>query len=335
MLFKVPSLFKVLLPNREKPGDVECCKPPANGKPHPGTEGDTHATSITECPGAVGVENEDPVPYEPLLGEILGEGSTSRIARVAPGVIIKYPRFSWWHSKTAADKWFVRDMKRSFEVEERLLQILGIHPRIIEFKGVSDDPFGLLFAEASDGNLQNYIDQHHARIDLSIRFKWRTQAAEAIQFIHQKGVIHSDLRPENFLLHTIAGNELDLLLCDFGGSTNGEIDGRHLPDSGFFNPCDPPESTKATDIFSLGSIYYTIMTGHWPYRSPGPFKSLEEMKKYQELVDDLFASKRYPPVDGLEAGVVIQRCWTAEYSDLTALIADQSSQFETLMRPEE
>jgi hypothetical protein len=100
--------------------------------PHPGTEGDTHAMSITECPGAVGVENEDPVPHEPLLGEILGEGSTSRIARVAPGVIIKYPRFSWWHSKTAADKWFVRDMKRSFEVEERLLQILGIHPRIIE-----------------------------------------------------------------------------------------------------------------------------------------------------------------------------------------------------------
>ena len=42
---------------------------------------------------------------------------------------------------------------------------------------------------------------------------------------------------------------------DFGGSTNGKIDGRHLPDAGFFNPCHPPESTKSTDIFSLGSIY--------------------------------------------------------------------------------
>ena len=196
------------------------------------------------------------------------------------------------------------------------------------FKGVSDNPFGLLFVEASDGNLQNYIDQHYASIDMSLRFKWRIQAAEAIQYIHQKGVIHSDLRPDNFLLHTVAGSELDLLLCDFGGSTNGEIDGRHLPDAGFFNPCHPPESTKSTDIFSLGSIYYTIMTGHWPYRSPGPFKSLEEMEKYQELVDDLFASKRYPPVDGLAAGPVIQRCWTGEYSDLGALIEDQRWQFE-------
>ncbi|KAJ5927874.1 hypothetical protein N7466_006830 [Penicillium verhagenii] len=300
-----------------------------------GMAGDTNATSITECPGAIIIEKEDPVPYEPLLGEILGEGSTSRIARVAPGVIIKYPRFSWWHSKKTADKWFVQDMKRSFEVEERLLQILGLHPRIIEFKGVSEDPFRLLFTEASDGNLQNYIDQHYSGIDMSLRFKWRTQAAEAIQFIHQKGVIHSDLRPENFLLHKATGNKLDLLLCDFGGSTNGEIDGGHLPDAGFFNPCDPPESTASTDIFSLGSIYYTIMTGHWPYRSPGPFKSLKEIEKYQELVDDLFASKRYPPVDGLEAGVVIQRCRTGEYSDLNAIIADQRWQFETLMQCKE
>lgn len=99
-----------------------------------------------------------------------------------------------------------------------------------------------------------------------------------------------------------------------------------------FNPCYPPESTESTDIFSLGSIYYTIMTGHWPYKSPGPFKSLDEMEIYQGLVDHLFASKKYPPVDGLEAGTVIQRCWTGEYSDLEALIEDQRWRFETLVR---
>jgi hypothetical protein len=85
-----------------------------------------------EASYAINIEKDDPVPYEPPLGEILGEGSTSRIARVVPGVVIKCPRFSWWHSQSAVDKWFVRDMKQSFEVEERLLQILGLHPRIIE-----------------------------------------------------------------------------------------------------------------------------------------------------------------------------------------------------------
>jgi len=88
--------------------------------------------SIPEGPDSIHIEKEIPVPYEPPLGEILGEGSTCHIARLAPGVVIKCPRFSWWHSKNAVDKWFVRDMKRSFEVEEGLLQILGLHPRIIE-----------------------------------------------------------------------------------------------------------------------------------------------------------------------------------------------------------
>lgn len=75
---------------------------------------------------------EDPVLYEPF-NDILSQGSTSLIARVKPGIVIKYPRYSWWHSKAAISHPFVKDIKRSFEVEERLLDILGIHPRIIRY----------------------------------------------------------------------------------------------------------------------------------------------------------------------------------------------------------
>lgn len=210
-------------------------------------------------------EIAEPVLYEPPFNEILGEGSTSLIGRVNPGVVIKCPRYSWWHSEAAENHPFVKDIKRNFEVEEQLLDILGMHPRIIRYAssnpsysvqmfinlysryiGVSKEPRGLLFTEASDGNLQAYIDRHNDTIDLSLRLKWCLQAAEAVHYIHQKGVIHSDLRPENFLLHSDSENKLDLLLCDFGGSTNGDIDGGHLPDSGFFNPCKPWVSTEAT-----------------------------------------------------------------------------------------
>lgn len=94
------------LPNREKPVDVECCRSSVNGNPTStwaDMADDTYAASITEGPGAVNSEQDYLVPYEPVVGQILGEGSTSRIALVAPGVIIKYPRFSWWDSKKAAD----------------------------------------------------------------------------------------------------------------------------------------------------------------------------------------------------------------------------------------
>ncbi|KAI2764155.1 hypothetical protein DTO012A8_9517 [Penicillium roqueforti] len=275
-------------------------------------------------PGRIG----NPVIYEPSVGKALTHGSTSLIVRLKPGVIVKCPRYSWWHSDTADATSFVKDIKHSFEVEERLFDILGTHPSIVRYIGTSEEPRGLLFDEASDGNLQDYIDQHNDDIDLNLRLKWCCQAAEAVYYIHQKGVIHSDLRPDNFLLHSDSKSKLNLLLCDFGGSTNGgDIDGGHLPDPGFFNPSKPWVSTEAVDIFSLGSVFYTIMTGHWPYKSPGPFRSVAENNEYEERVDALFASQQYPSVDGLAGGAVIEGCWGDRYSDMASLIRDQSLSF--------
>lgn len=124
-----PFPLKNRLSNYEGLDDIECCRDPCIEGQTLSAADDEREFSIKGDKGVV----INPVPYEPLLGEVLAEGSTSRIARMAPGVVIKYPRFSWWHSKEPADKWFVQDMKRSFHVEESLLQILGQHPRIIEY----------------------------------------------------------------------------------------------------------------------------------------------------------------------------------------------------------
>ncbi|KAJ5735351.1 uncharacterized protein N7483_000476, partial [Penicillium malachiteum] len=225
--------------------------------------------------------------YKPPLTENLGRGSTSLIARIRPGVVLgylKYPRFIWWHTEATSSHSLVQNVKRSFEVEEKLLDLLGTHPRIIRYLGVSHEPRGLLFEEATGGNLQAYIDQHHPNIDLNLRLKWCSQAAEAVHYLHQKGVIHSDLRPENFLLYFDSYDTLDLLLCDFGESTSGDIDGGHLPDPGFFNPSRGWASTEAVDIFSLGSIFYT---------------SAVEKSDYDVMVDDLFSCGKYHPVNDL------------------------------------
>jgi serine/threonine protein kinase len=156
----------------------------------------------------------------------------------------------------------------------------------IRLLGVSHNPHGLLLAEAKGGgSLQAYLDQHVGKTSLQLRSKWCSQAAEAVCFLHQKSVIHSGLRVENYLLH-----DQGLLLCDFGGSTSGNIDGGHLPDSGLFNPNKLWVSTEATDIFSLGSIFYTIMTDHWPYC---------------HKVDGLFSLNKFPSTDQIVGGEVI------------------------------
>lgn len=56
------------------------------------------------------------------------------------------------------------------------------------------------------------------------------QAAEALVFIHSKGVIHCDIHPKNFLLD----KKLNLRLCDFAGSLFGILDGGAIESARFF-----------------------------------------------------------------------------------------------------
>ena len=176
-----------------------------------------------------------------------------------------------------------------------------------------------MFEEASHGDLQRYLDDPNSLIDNELRLKWCRQTAEAICYIHEKGVIHSDLRPDNFLVDA----NMDLRLCDFGGSTFGELSGETLPDAGFFDPRDPWVTTVATDIFSLGSVMYTIMVGHLPHGSPGSymFKSFEEKSSYEARVDRLFSSNTWPNVDHIEGGKVMLGCWTKEYKTARAVLS--------------
>lgn len=195
--------------------------------------------------------------------------------------------------------------------------------------GSSEQPAGLLFAEANRGDLQRYLDKQNKNIDEALRLRWCLQAAQAITYIHSKSVIHSDLRPENFLLHAPNDNgnddNPDLLLCDFGGSyceIEGKvIDGGNLPDAGFFDPNCEWVSNKDVDIFALGSVLYVIMTGHWPYKSPGPFASVQEADEYDEKVDALFMKREYPSVDGLQGGDIISDCWTKKIRDAGVIVA--------------
>jgi hypothetical protein len=89
-------------------------------------------THIEENRAAVLNGSLEPVAYDPLVKEVLDHGSTSIITRIKPGIVLKSPRYSWWHSPTAESHDSVRHIKHSFNVEEQILEILSDHPRIIK-----------------------------------------------------------------------------------------------------------------------------------------------------------------------------------------------------------
>ena len=121
--------------------------------------------------------------------------------------------------------------------------------------------------EDVNGDLKRYLQSHNGNIDESDRLKWCVQAAEALEYIISKDVIHCDLRPDNFLLDI----NLNICLCDFGGSVCKNIKGNRLPDAGSRDPRNTSDDiTPAIDIFALGSFMYIIMTGLYPHGSSKP-----------------------------------------------------------------
>ncbi|EKD16956.1 uncharacterized protein L3040_006241 [Drepanopeziza brunnea f. sp. 'multigermtubi'] len=257
-------------------------------------------------------------------------GSTSSFYRFDSGTVLKSP-MKVWEGNPNRER-LQAENEVAIRFEGQILYKLGSHPRIVPFvdppnlhsRGLSNNRYlgphtpsgGILLSQASHGTLQAYLDSNNTAIDKSLRWKWSVQAVEAVAHVHSQGVIHSDLKPENYLVHATAdGSSLDLWLCDFGGSTCRELGHSipHLPDDPFFDVRMPWIPTEAIDIFSLGSIIYTILTGHWPYREGTPPLKLDDIGFYETYVNEMITKGVFPDVSSLRAGKVIRGCWDHQY----------------------
>ncbi|QDS71306.1 hypothetical protein FKW77_001664 [Venturia effusa] len=220
---------------------------------------------------------------------ILWGGNTAKVALLVDKTVLKYV----WDKDDAR-------AKKCLDVENDILLMLGNHKRIVKYLGRDDR--GLLFELAANGDVRRYLGSHNSsEITERMRRKWAEQAAEALAFVHGKGVIHCDIHPNNLLLD----KELDIQLCDFAGSLCGalKLDGGAMESPRFFLPRDilATPDTKS-DLFALGSTIYFIMSDHEPYDS----LTEEEVAAY-------YSNMKFPDVQSFPCGQVIAGCWKGEF----------------------
>lgn len=137
--------------------------------------------------------------------------------------------------------------------------------------GEDGQPF-LALEYVAGTSLTHYADEY--QLGVAARLELFRQILSAVQYAHAHGVIHRDLKPSNILVT----REGDAQLLDFGIAkllTEGAarateltlLGGRVLtPEYAAPEQIAGGPVTTAADVYSLGVIFYELLTGERPYR---------------------------------------------------------------------
>lgn len=120
-------------------------------------------------------------------------------------------------------------------------------------------------------------------LDERIAAAYMRDIAQAVDYAHKAGVIHRDLKPGNVLLDksgAIRVTDFGLATCcdEAGGVTQtGQILGTpaYMPPEQVVGT--PDEITPAADIYALGAVMYSLLTGRPPFQAAHPVETLRQV----------------------------------------------------------
>ncbi len=132
-----------------------------------------------------------------------------------------------------------------------------------------------------DGKFLREILAKEGRLSVERATSIAIRVCEALDYIHNLGVVHRDLKPENIMV----GEGDTTKLIDFGISASEGM--RRLTFSKFSNAMGTPDyispeqikrkrSDGRSDIYALGVILHEMLTGRTPFDGPSPFAVMND-----------------------------------------------------------
>ena len=159
-----------------------------------------------------------------------------------------------------------------------------VDPHVVPIHSVAadHDPPYLVMTYVPGQTLQATIDAQGS-LDVLVAVRIAQQVAMGLAAAHAQGLVHRDIKPSNILLER---NVQRAYIVDFGLAR--AADDASLTRSGFLAGTPDymsPEQARGesidarSDLFSLGSVLYTMLTGHPPFRAASPMAVLNRISQ--------------------------------------------------------
>ncbi|MCZ6602784.1 MAG: protein kinase [Planctomycetota bacterium] len=207
---------------------------------------------------------------EYLLEEKIGQGGFGEVWRARhhlwadQQVAVKIPLHADWVRKLKKEGMILHDLGG-----EGVVKTLGLDP--------DNDPPYLILEYIDGGSLRDQIDKE-GRFPISRALEIAAATMRILVRAHAKGITHGDIKPENILMESTGR----VLLADFGlsqmmqeAAQDGELAASLITQQGeaiqgtiaYMSPeqKDPRRTVDhRTDIYSLGLVYFEMLTGSLP-----------------------------------------------------------------------
>ena len=226
--------------------------------------------------------------------------------------------------------------------QEAYVQANLKHPSIVRAMDVVEQGETLtIVMDWVDGpSLEEHIGEQGGRLPLHRLWQVMGPVMDAIQFAHERGVVHRDLKPGNILLERVRGIETPKVL-DFGIAKILATEGAGLTRPGavmgtpsYMSPEQLRGETNVdhrSDIYALGAVVHQVATGCLPFEETSDYQTTfrvlsgERPEPASQLVSELPArldavidramafdrDDRYDSVSALQADMkAVVESWT-------------------------